>query len=371
MPISIREHVPLRELTTFRTGGPAKFFCVVASEAELAEAVAFARRGNPMPYFILGGGSNILVGDGGFDGLVIKIEVKGISYEEKKENRNEVRVTAGAGENWDDFVAACVGRGLHGVENLSGIPGTVGAAPVQNIGAYGAEVSQTVGSVRVFDTQAEKFLELSNADCRFKYRDSIFKHEKNQEKAAGMAGDALRYIITSVIFSLKKDAPINAEYKDVQEYFSKNKMETKGAMATSIHDVRAAILSIRAAKLPDVRTVGTAGSFFKNPIVTNELFLKLKEKYPDLPSYPVDSVENNQKGNPVKVPLGWIIDHICGYKGAKKGNVGTYQNQALVIINVNNSATADEIKKFAAEITAMVKEKTSIDIEPEVQYVGN
>lgn len=371
MPLSIREHVQLRDLTTFRVGGPARYFCTVTSEAELAEALAWARaHAKNAQFFVLGGGSNILISDAGFEGLVIKMEMRGISYGSAGSAGGIVRVTAGAGEQWDALVSACVERGLHGLENLSGIPGTVGAAPVQNIGAYGAEVSQTIASVRVFDTQTqtgaaigkgkEKFTDISNADCRFDYRDSMFKHEKNDDGTP-------RYIIVSVTFNVKNNGPVNAGYKDIQEYFLKH-----GTSDPDIAALRQAVLAIRAAKLPDVRVVGTAGSFFKNPIVSREHFAKLKEKYPDLPSYPASSASPASSDNSVKsikVPLAWILDHVCGYKGAKKGNVGTYKNQALVIVNEAN-ATAAEIRKFAAEITASVKERTGIDIEPEVQYVG-
>jgi UDP-N-acetylmuramate dehydrogenase len=436
MPISIRENVPLRDLTTFRVGGPARYFCVVTSEAELVEAIDFSRAGgtngsDQVPFFILGGGSNILVSDAGFEGLVIKMEIRGVSYgtdtmnmnvgarggttslerhseeigqltksrlfskknpekmaqnnaplpqeNELSENLGEarkgtltrditpditsdiIRVTAGAGENWDDFVATCVERGLYGLENLSGIPGTVGAAPVQNIGAYGSEVSQTIDSVRVLDTQAasglsERFFDFPNANCHFGYRDSIFKHEKNVDGTA-------RYIIVSVTFHLKKNAPLNISYKDLQEYD-----------LDSVAHVRAAILTIRAAKLPNIRTVGTAGSFFKNPIISVEHFNKLKEKYADIPSYPAGVENDSTHTSLVKVPLAWILDHVCGYKGMQRGNIGTYGNQALVIVNRFSAtgipATAFEIKKLAVEMVAAVKEKTDIDIEPEVQYVG-
>ena len=428
MPISIRENVPLRDLTTFRVGGTARYFCVVTSEAELVEAIDFSRAGgtngsDQVPFFILGGGSNILVSDAGFEGLVIKMEIRGVSYGtdtmnmnvgarggttslerhleeigqltksrlfskknpekmaqnnaslsqeiELSENLEEaekstmtpdtIRVTAGAGENWDDFVATCVERKLYGLENLSGIPGTVGAAPVQNIGAYGSEVSQTIDSVRVLDTQAasgssERFFDFPNANCHFGYRDSIFKHEKNADGTA-------RYIIVSVTFGLKKDAPLNISYKDLQEYDLNN-----------IADVRLAILAIRAAKLPDIRTIGTAGSFFKNPIISVEHFNKLKEKYANIPSYPVGVENDSTHTSLVKVPLAWILDHVCGYKGMQRGNIGTYGNQALVIVNRFSAtgipATAFEIKKLAVEMAAAVKEKTDINIEPEVQYVG-
>jgi len=368
--LNIREHVSLRDFTTFRIGGPARFFCEVLNEAELTEAFAFVREHSDkkngvqhgLPIFILAGGSNILISDEGFDGLVIKMNIHGVHFDEVSAN-SEIFVVSGAGENWDEFVGECVKHGLAGLENLSGIPGTVGAAPVQNIGAYGVEVARSIQSVRVFDTEDSSWKVFSKAECEFEYRDSIFKKTKNKNGGA-------RYIITSVTFALKKfisaDAtPLDINYKDVAEYFSNAHVSPASTPA----DVRTAIVSIRTRKLPDVRVIGTAGSFFKNPIISEDHYFGLKKTYPDIPGFVAgDGV--------MKVPLAWILDHICGYRGVLKGNVGTYKNQALVIVNhflqtdsVISGATASEIKAFADTIIAMVKEKTSIDIEPEVQYV--
>ena len=358
--LHIRENIPLRDFTTFRAGGPASFFCEVGSEAELAEAISFARGTSRtgknvgggktgVPIFILGGGSNILVSDEGFDGLVILMNIKGVDFGEiVTAGAGEVVATVGAGENWDEFVGECVRRGFVGMENLSGIPGTVGGAPVQNIGAYGAEISQFIQSVRVFDTSENSWRDFSAAECDFEYRDSIFKGAKHKDGTA-------QYVIVSVAFVLKKfvsktATPLNLNYKDLID-----------CGASTPADVRAAVLAIRAKKLPDVRTVGTAGSFFKNPIISAERFNSLKKKYLDMPGFVAGE-------GVMKVPLAWILDHICEYKGVTKGYVGTYKNQALVIVN-NGAATATNIKQFADEITSIVKEKTDIDIEPEVQYV--
>jgi UDP-N-acetylmuramate dehydrogenase len=354
--IKIRENVTLRDFTTFRTGGPARFFCEVAGEAELAEAFLFAKENGGgkgiLPIFILGGGSNILVGDAGFAGLVIKMNVKGMDFSDDGK-----KISVGAGENWDEFVGQSISRGFSGAENLSGIPGTVGAAPVQNIGAYGIEVAAIIDSVHAFDVRENSWKNFSAAECGFEYRDSVFK------KAKG------RYVITSVVFNLAKvgaDA-VNIGYKDLADYFAAAKQ------VPTPSDVREAVLAIRAKKLPDVREIGTAGSFFKNPLICEEHYQFLKKQYPDMPSFPAGESEGKKI---VKVPLAWILDHVCGYKGVTKGNVGTYKNQALVIVNnfsqVNGlmaGATAAEIKNLAAEISAAVKEKTNIDIEPEVQYV--
>jgi UDP-N-acetylmuramate dehydrogenase len=357
MTLSISENISLRDMTTFKVGGPARYFCEITTEDELCEAIDFAKKvknptGGPgVPFFILGGGSNILIADEGFPGLVIKMAIGTIFFEKTECG---VEVSVGAGQNWDAFVAKCVTAELYGLENLSGIPGTVGAAPVQNIGAYGVEVKDVIQSVRVFDTQKNAFADLSATDCHFEYRDSIFK------KQAG------RYIVTSVVFFLKKEGSANLAYKDLQDFFAKSGKIATGDGVPSLSEIRNAVLTIRGRKLPDVSApdaVGTAGSFFKNPVISANRYAELKKSWPDMPSYPAVTADS------VKIPLAWILDNVCGYKGATKGNVGIYKNQALVIVN-NGNATAAEIKNFANEITAAVKEKTGIMIEPEVQYIS-
>ncbi len=340
--MEVESNKSLKELTTFRIGGNAKFFCVIKNEHDILEAVEFAD-GNKIPFFILGGGSNILISDEGFPGLVAKMEMRGIDISE--DQFGLAHVTVKAGEDWDEFVGQMAKKGFYGLENLSLIPGTVGAAPVQNIGAYGSEVRDTIDTVRVFDTQTGQFINMTSLDCHFQYRDSIFKKSGS------------RYIIASVTFILKKNGRVNTEYKDIKEY-----LNNKGIKEPSLLEVRDAVVAIRTNKLPDVKKIGTAGSFFKNPIVGRSQAHALKEKYPDLPIYPADQ-------NHDKLSLAWVIDHICEYKGVSKGNVGTYKNQALVIVN-NGKATAKEIKDFANEISQTVKEKTGIQIEPEVQYIG-
>lgn len=359
--IAITEHIPLSAHTTFKTGGPARFFCVARSMSDVLEAIAFAR-GKSAPFFILGGGSNVLVSDEGFAGLVIKIEIGGIEFTNTDGEGGVVRASVGAGENWDLFVQNCVERGLYGAENLSFIPGTVGAAPVQNIGAYGAEVKDIIESVEAIDVQAvsvdgsvSPVSIFSNAECGFAYRDSIFKKKENVG----------RYIITRVNFILKKDGKINIEYKDLREYFSalSSGAQESSTFTPSLAEVRAAVIAIRKKKLPDWHVVGTAGSFFKNPVICLEHYEGLKKQSPELPSYAV-------AGNPevVKVPLAWVFDHICGYRGVTRGAIGVYHNQALVIVN-NGGGTTAEVKALATEMITAVKEKTGIDIEPEVQYV--
>ena len=351
--MTFQENIPLAEYTTFKIGGPARFFCLVANEDELLKAITFAQE-KKLAIFVLGGGSNIVMSDKGFDGLVIKMEIGGIEklkierIERFKETKDEsvdfVVVSAGAGVMWDSLVEYAVEHNLYGIENLSAIPGTVGAAPVQNIGAYGAEAAQTIVKVRAFDMQSMKFVELGNKECQFTYRHSIFKELKG------------RYIITRVDFKLVPNGAVNIEYRDLKEYFQKN------TMPSSLTAVRAAVIDIRWNKLPDWKLWGTAGSFFKNPIIRAEHYESLKKKYPDLPGFPESSGD-------VKVSLGWILDKVCNMKGLCIGNVCTYEKQALVLVS-KPGATSEEVIAVAQSIMKTVKEKTDIDIEGEVEWVN-
>ncbi|HEY4511321.1 MAG TPA: UDP-N-acetylmuramate dehydrogenase [Candidatus Paceibacterota bacterium] len=345
--MTIQENISLKDLTTFRTGGTARFFAVATTVDDIREAVLFAEK-NTLPMLVLGGGSNILVSDEGFNGLVLKIEIKGITW---NTSGADALVTVGAGENWDDFVAACVSRELYGLENLSYIPGTVGAAPIQNIGAYGVEVKYFIASVIVFDTNNKKVTTLTNAECNFSYRDSFFKKLEGKH-----------FVVAEVVFKLKKHATLNTSYKDVGEYARKHSIGE-----FSLATLREAIIDIRKNKLPDWHMLGTAGSFFKNPIISKEHYDELLKKYPDLPGFPLPAT--SYKLQAFKIPLAWIIDNICGFRGKRVGDVGTYRNQALVLVNYGE-ATTKEVMSFAQAIIDDVKEKTGIVIEPEVQMVG-
>jgi UDP-N-acetylmuramate dehydrogenase len=338
--MKIQENVSLKEFTTFKIGGPARFFCIVTNEDELIEAIGFSKK-NKIEFFILGGGSNLLISDAGFQGLVIKMEMKGISY---KEDGDIVRVTASAGENWDTFVAETVEKGLHGLENLSLIPGTVGATPVQNIGAYGSEVKDTIETVHVLDVLKDEYKDLTNEECKFAYRYSMFKDNVG------------RYVVLSVTFVLNKKGKLNLTYKDVQEQLTFKKIKEP-----TLKQVREAVVEIRTRKLPDLKKYGTAGSFFKNVVVPQAKAKELLVKYPDMILHTV----NEKK---VKIPIAWILDHVCGFRGVKKGNVGTYQNQALVLVNYGNG-TSKEIIDLAQKMVDEVYKYTGIEIEPEVEYV--
>lgn len=340
----VRENAPLKEITTFRVGGNARFLTVVETIDELKEAVDFAKKSD-LNFFVIGGGSNLLVSDKGFDGVVIKNEMKGISI---KESDDIIEVTAGAGEVWDDFVEMCVEKEFGGAENLSAIPGTVGAAPVQNIGAYGVEVKDIISKVVVLDTDTNELKNFTNADCQFSYRSSFFKTPPGK-----------KYIITSVTFIFKREYSPCISYKDIKEYIEKNTITSLTPRA-----LRDATIAIRAAKLPSVTEYGTAGSFFKNPVISLSHYEALKKQYPLMPCFLLPHDKEH-----VKVPLAWILDNICGFKGFKIGNVGVYKNQALVLVNFGN-ATSEEVAHLAQMMSDKVKETTDIIIQPEVEYVG-
>ncbi len=335
----MQENISLKKLTTFKIGGEARYFFIVKNTEELKEAVIFSQT-KKLPLFILGGGSNVLVSDEGFSGLVVKMEIKGI---EELNSENQKIVIAGAGENWDSFVKYTVEKNLVGLENLSGIPGTVGASPVQNIGAYGAEVGNSISWVEVWDIESNEIKILKKGECEFGYRESIFKKRKN-------------LIITRVAFEFLEDTKISAEYKDVSEYKVKNNIKEFSQKL-----LRKAILEIRNSKMPDLNKFGTAGSFFKNPVVSEKKFEELKKQFPELPSF-------KSKNGEIKIPLAYILDKICGLKGYRKNNVELFKNQPIVIVS-DSGATAKDVKNLAKEVIEIVKSKTGVEIEWEVNLI--
>lgn len=370
MGLHIQEHIPLRDLTTLKIGGLARYFVSVSDTGELLEAVLFAQE-KRLPVIVLGGGSNVLVSDGEIDALVVRNEMRGIEWTpllipplrggEGKGGEDFVLVTAGAGESWDALVSEAVRRGYWGIENLSGIPGTVGAAPIQNIGAYGTEVKEVVEWVEVFDTVTGETRKLANVDCRFAYRDSVFKHAE---------GKGL--IITRVVLQLSKNGKPTLGYKDLKYYFSPSLEgeNRRGGVPPTLAEIRNAVLQIRSKKFPDLRTHGTAGSFFKNPTIPLEQFNTLKKKYPDLPGFPLNfspSLEGEIREG-VKIPLAWILHNICGLKDYRKGNVALFERQPIVLVQ-NGLATSKEIELFVKEIAEKVKEKVGIEVEWEVQKI--
>lgn len=336
------EFVPLNQYTTFRTGGPARYFCHIRSVADIVRAREFAKE-KGLPLFVLGGGSNLLVSDSGINAVVAKMEIMGRKFREVDHRFSEFIV--GAGENWDDAVALCVSKGLYGIENLSGIPGTVGAAPVQNIGAYGTEIRETLARVNVFDLETGEEKILNNEECKFSYRNSIFKTKEGK-----------RYVIVGVTLLLDSQGRVNIGYKDLKERFKDSYSKD-----VSLNDLRSAVLDIRKNKLPDIRECGTAGSFFKNPIIPAKKFAELNEKYPDMPNFPLPNGD-------VKIPLAWILDNVCGLKGFQDGPVGLYKTQPLALINLG-TASSQDVLNLVARIKDIVREKTGILIEEEVIIV--
>lgn len=333
---TIQHDVPLAPHTTLGVGGSAKLFVVVHSVEELRQAISFAEAQNES-WIILGGGSNVLVSDVGYDGLVIKMAIAGITEVNTSKERVELQV--GAGMHFDSLVAYTVEHGWWGLENLSSIPGTVGATPVQNVGAYGVEISHVVTAVEVYDTHTNTMNMFTHRACQFAYRTSIFKQEPN------------RYIITAVTFSLSLLPQPQCSYADLARYF-------EATPAPSLTAIRQAVQKIRAQKFPDWTAVGTAGSFFKNPIVPKDVAQKILEKYPELPHYP-------EAGDAVKLSLGHILDKVCGLKGYTKGAVGLYEKQAMVLV-VEKNTPASAVIAFSNVVMQKVFTKTGITIEREV-----
>ncbi len=340
---SLQLQVPLSFYTTFRIGGKAQYFIPIQSKDQLTEAVTFVCE-KKLPWFVLGEGSNILVSDDGFAGAVFKMEIRGVEW--NTISGGCVEVVVGAGERWDDVVALSVERGLFGFENLSGIPGTVGASPVQNIGAYGKEIKDMFSWVEVFDTESMIFKIFQAQDCKFGYRDSIFKQNEGK-----------KYIITRVAFILSLGGVSDISYKDLKDFFAQN-----NKLNPSTKEVREAVLAIRKSKLPDLSIFGTAGSFFKNPIISTDHHDMLKGMFPTMPSF------DTQDGKK-KIPAAWILDYVCKYKGYRAGNVGVYEHQPLVLINFSNG-TAQEILELAESMRACVKKNTHINLETEVVMLG-
>lgn len=319
---------------TFGIDIQADTYIEILSENDLVQAL----KKYPNP-FVLGGGSNMLLTKN-IEKPVFHIRLKGISVE--KQTDDFVWVKAVAGENWHDFVLFTLENGWGGLENLSLIPGNVGTAPVQNIGAYGVEIKDVMESCEAIDIQTHIKRKFTNQDCKFAYRESVFK---NEEKG--------NYIITSVTFKLtKKNHILRTEYGDIQKVLSE-----KGIANPTPSDVSQAVISIRESKLPDPKKIGNSGSFFKNPIVKRADFEKVKQQFLQMPFYEV-----NQEF--VKIPAGWLID-TCGLKGYRKGDAGVHEKQALVLVNYGK-ATGLEILEVAHFVRNTVKEKFGIDLEFEV-----
>lgn len=337
----MQENFSLKPYNTFGVEANAHYFTDVNNVDELKEAITFSKA-HSLQLLFLGGGSNILLTKD-FDGLAIKLNLKGIS--EQSINENEVLITAKAGENWHEFVIYCLQKNFGGLENLSLIPGNVGTSPMQNIGAYGTEIKDVFVSCKVLDLENLEVETFNLEQCRFGYRDSIFKQEGKG-----------RYVILEVTFKLtQKDHHIKTEYGAIQ-----SELENLGIKNPTIQDVSKAVIHIRQSKLPDPKEIGNAGSFFKNPTIPLVQFEALKQKFENIQGYP--------NGNMVKVPAGWLIEQ-CGWKGKQIGNAASHKLQSLVIINATGNATGKEIFDFSTEIINSVKEKFGIELEREVNII--
>jgi len=341
MALSIQEDFPLKQYNTFGVAANARYFAEINCEDDLYRLHAEHRDLLALPVLILGGGSNILF-TRDFEGLVIHMAIPGISH---RIAGLTAEVTAGAGVVWNDLVWFCVDRQFGGIENLVLIPGTVGAAPVQNIGAYGVELQDVFYQCRAFDTQSGEIVRFSKTDCRFAYRDSLFKRQNG------------RYIITQLSLKLSLRPELNTTYGAIQ-----TELSNRHIADPTLSDIAEAVSHIRTAKLPDPTTIGNAGSFFKNPIIPVQQLSELQSAFPTLNfvSYPIDE-------NRVKIAGGWLIEQ-CGWKGKRIGDAGTWKNQALVLVNHHN-ASGSEIYDLSAQIIDDVKSRFGITLEREVNII--
>ena len=344
------EQVPLAPYTTFQIGGPARWFAEAASEDDIVAGVAFAGE-HRLPLFILGGGSNLLISDAGFPGLVLRVALTGIS---SACTNDQFMVSAAAGEDWDGLVAYAVAANAAGVECLSGIPGTVGGTPVQNVGAYGQEVSQTIVTVRAFDRKTMRFSDLPAADCGFSYRRSIFNSSERE-----------RYIVVRVDYALRKDGPASIVYADLARYFA-----ARNGATPTLAEVREAVRSIRTQKgmllVSGDADCRSAGSFFKNPVVPvtalDSLAQELGVEKGSIPAYPARDGE-------VKLSAAWLIERAGYPKGFVLGNAGISSRHTLALIN-RGGASAAEVVALRDKVTDTIASRFGIRLEPEPVWLG-
>src|ERR1700674_5793152 len=346
----LQENVPLAPLTTFNVGGPARYFVEAQSIGEVQEAVAFARS-RQLELFVLGGGSNLVVADAGWPGLVLKVAISGI--EQRSNDEGKTLFEVGGGEPWDKFVAHAVRQHCAGVECLSGIPGSVGGTPVQNVGAYGQEVSDTIESVRALDLKEDRVVVLPKPACGFRYRTSIFNTTERG-----------RYIILRVNFRLKRGGAPSLKYADLQRHFAEKKT------TPSLAEVREAVREIRRSKgmllVPGDEDCRSAGSFFKNPVLSKAQFKDLAERAEskglEIPSYPALDAQR-------KVSAAWLVEHSGFSKGYASGRGGVSRQHALAIVNRGDASAAD-ILALKDHIQQRVEELWGIQLEPEPVFVG-
>ncbi|HRG81305.1 MAG TPA: UDP-N-acetylmuramate dehydrogenase [Chitinophagaceae bacterium] len=342
--VAIQENISLKPYNSFGIDAQARYFASFTSEDELGEIVAMSL---PGPVLVLGGGSNLLF-TRDFNGLVLKNEIHGIT--ELHEDSEYVYVRAGAGENWHQFVQYSIGRGWAGAENLSLIPGNVGATPMQNIGAYGVEIEDIFWDLEAFHINDKRKVTFTNADCEFGYRESVFKKKYRDQ-----------FVILNVTYRLRKHPRFNTSYGAIE-----TELEKMGIKELSLKSVSQAVINIRRSKLPDPLIMGNAGSFFKNPEITIARFEQLRTAFPDIVAYPLTN------GN-IKLAAGWLIEN-CGpqpgisWKGFRRGSVGCHERQALVLVNYGH-ASGQEVYQFSEEIVQRVNEVFGITLEREVNII--
>ena len=354
MPLVFSLNVPLAPMTTLKVGGPAKYFAEIRTEEEVQEAFRFAREKN-LPVFVLGGGSNIVIADAGFPGLVLRNELKG--FREEGEADGKVLVAAASGEDWDALVVYAVDRNLAGIENMSGVPGTVGSAPVQNVACYGQSVSEVIREVRGVDMRTGERKIWNNEECRFRYRDSRFRSEEPG-----------RYFVTEVAVALVPGGKVNlSSYQDVAKY-------AEGLdHVPSLAEVRQAILIIRARKgmtvLPEHEVFQSVGSFFKNPAVSRELFEKTRIKIETEGGPGCGGNWFWEQGDRVKMAAACLLERSGFPRGKAAGKVGISPKHSLAVVNLGG-ATAAEVAAFVKSVRAAVREKFGVELEPEAEAVG-
>jgi UDP-N-acetylmuramate dehydrogenase len=338
--MNVKENISLKPYNTFQIDARAKYFASFKNLAELEEVLNYKLH-TTNHKLVLGGGSNILLTKD-FNGIILKNEIKGIEI--VKEDEDHVYIKAGAGENWHQFVLYCVENNYAGIENLSLIPGNVGASPMQNIGAYGVEIKDVFYELESFHKQDKIIQKFLLNDCAFGYRESVFKNKYKDQ-----------FVITSVTCRLNKKPVFNTSYGAINQ-----ELEKMGVKDLSIQAISRAVINIRSSKLPDPKEIGNAGSFFKNPIVPNERFNEIKKAFPDVIAFSSGS-------DHTKLAAGWLIEQ-CGWKGYRKNDAGCYPKQALVLVNYGN-ATGKEIFDLSREIIQSVKTKFGILLEREVNIV--
>lgn len=337
---TILEHISLKDFNTFGIDVIAQKFCIIKTKENILELIQ-KQFIHFRKHLFIGGGSNILLCNN-VEGLVIKNEINGIDI--INEDEHFIWIKSFSGTNWHAFVLFCVERNFGGIENLSLIPGTVGAAPMQNIGAYGVELKDTFVELEAIHLKTAEITVFTKEDCKFGYRESIFKKEEKGN-----------YFIYSVTFKLSKQPKVNVSYGDIQKV-----LDGKSITSPTIKDVSDAVIEIRESKLPNPKELGNAGSFFKNPEVDIEIAEKIKQDFPEMPKYDLPNGK-------VKIPAGWLIEQ-CGWKGKQVGNTGNHAKQALVIVNYGN-ATGSEIWQHALAVQQSVKDKFGITLDAEVNII--